>query len=101
AAVVELNRVNPGGEIRVLAVRHPAWPGRGFDRKSFRPLQGRFHEEVRLIADPRMIETEMVRHKVEQQFQSVGAQFFAELLEGGLAAEFTRDGIVAKGEWRA
>ena len=85
--IIQLDGIRPGGEIRVFAVSQPPNARAGFLGKGLGDLCQALHEDFRLFADPRMIETKVIGHEVQHQFQPVLVELATELLEPVLPAQ--------------
>src|SRR5205823_9477693 len=78
AAIIQLYGVNPGGEVRVFAMGEPATASLRSGGESSRGLGRSLNEKFRPLNNPRVVESEVIRHEVEQQAQSVCVKFVAE-----------------------
>src|SRR3954470_2711905 len=92
--VVELERVGPGGKVRIAAVRAEYSPAPGI----FLVCSSQFELRpgdvvVRAALDPRMIERRVVRDEVEHEPQAARSQPLPDAGERGVAAEQGRDRI--------
>ncbi len=105
-AIVELERVGPAGEVRIAAVGQDL--AAGLRRQSI-PVVRFTGQVVRRAADvelgvrlrPRMIETAVIRHEVEQQFLAAFPQSFAQPRQRFSVAEVGVQLVAGDGEGRA
>jgi len=80
-AIIELGGVAPGGKIRVFAVGEPPRAEGGLLEERAGDAAGALDEEVGAVAEPGVVEPDMVGDEIEQQFKAIGLEAAAELLE--------------------
>ncbi len=105
-AVVQLQRVGPAIEVRVAPVRQHT---RALARLHPTVVLGRCgelllragHEEVRVVGDPGVIRSHVVRHEVEDEAQAATLKALAEPGERLVAAEVLVHPVVPNRETRA
>jgi hypothetical protein len=105
-AVIELQRVGPGREVRIPPVGEHTIAARSLDprivlRRASQVSFGALHVVLGVLFHPRMIQTGVVGHEIEEQPQAAHTEALAETAERRIAPELIVDGVAGNREPRA
>ena len=100
-SMVDLGRVDPGWEIRVLAMCEPARSETRLLSKRLRRPDVALHKPFRMFWQPGMIEADVVRHEIEHQFHAVLGELGAKRGQSLLPAQCRGNAIFSDGIGRA
>src|SRR5258706_672022 len=95
--IVELSRVIPGREIRILAVGQLPDARRLLYRKSLRSFLSLLDEKVWPFENPRMIQSHMVGHEIQNQLQSARSEPPPKVFQPRLPAQHFGDLVCGNG----
>src|SRR4029078_12561223 len=91
--IFQLHRIDPWLEVGISSMRKPARDSLRRVAKCSRPLPFASHKQFRFVVQPGMVQSQVIRHKIENQSYAMAVETVVKLLHGHSPSERFADPI--------